>query len=556
MPTSVRRDPQSSAERRRIGLALIVALFLHVPIFLAPGAWRFGSLDDAKAPPLEVRIELLEGNNTKEDVQPDAPPQVAAAAPGPRDVPEPSDTESNQVRVQGADERIADLEPLSDVPEIPASDQSPAPIDATFAGADLALDALASAVPELANSAPGEPTRAEAELTDEPGAPAEAVLATIAPAQERALTRRLTREAHDLLGSGASERQVTFENDDREFAAVLTREMASDGTGIERVTVEVTTEHGGERARTRMQMKRLAFSHFTQLVDRWDPEVALHDDEIAGRFHSNSVINLSYDRKVAPRLLGKVSTARGIRIAEGEGQRWRQHVPHRRIFVGGLETRVARIALPEISLAVARRHTAGDADVHVVRTDALIIFHADGGYECVELESRVATRRQLARGRPTYIIGVPDAELRVRGVVDGNVTLYSPQRIVVQGTLRYAQGLRAGADDYLGLVSDGNVEIDSADVTGPGDLEINAAVYARKRFVVRNTNARGGGTLFMYGSLTAGSLSETEPRYATRIEFDPRFEHTRPPGFPETDRYEIEDWDRRWEVTDGLAPRS
>lgn len=539
MRTSAHRDPQSSAEHRRIALALLVALLLHVPLFLAPGTWRFGSLSDATAPALELRIELQEGDDAKDATPRDAPSKVeqfSASVPEPRDVPEPSDVpepidvpEPSDVSMEGVDQRVADTEPLLE-PGTPEPNELSASLDS-------ALAQSASDIPD--ELMPVEPALAP---------PSDTVLATIAPAQERALTRRLTREARDLLDSGASLRNVTFEHDDREFAAVLTRDPAADGTRIERIVVDVTTRRGGERAHTSMQMKRLAFSHFTQLVDRWDPGVALHDDEIAGRFHSNSQILVTYDRKVAPRLLGKVSTARGVRIEETD---WKGRPRrHRRLFTGGLETGAARIRLPEISLPLARGQATGNADVDVVSHDTLIVFRADGGYDSIELESRAETRRQLAPDRPTYIIGVPDTELHVRGVVNGSVTVYSPERIVVQGDLTYAQGLHTDVDDYLGLVSDGNVEIDRAEVTGPGDLEIHAAVYARKRFVVRNTNARDGGTLFMYGSLTAGSISETEPRYATRIEFDPRFERARPPGFPETDRYEIEAWDGRWKVAE------
>ncbi|HEX7061928.1 MAG TPA: hypothetical protein VF200_08135 [Woeseiaceae bacterium] len=35
----------------------------------------------------------------------------------------------------------------------------------------------------------------------------------------------------------------------------------------------------------------------------------IHADELDGRFHTNSEINLSYDRDVAPRFLGKVTTS-------------------------------------------------------------------------------------------------------------------------------------------------------------------------------------------------------------------------------------------------------
>ena len=512
MARSVHRDAQSPAEHnRRIALALLVSLLLHAPLLLSPGAWRIGPLSETTAPSLQVRIEPQEGKEAQDDTpREDAPTEV---------------------------EQLAATEPQLEAPEAPAPSETSAPLDSVFAEAG-------------ADDAPDEPTSAEPELADEPAPPTEAVVATVAPAQEVVLTRRLVREAHELLDSSALQGSLTFEDDDREFTAVLTRRPAADGIGIERMTVEITTEHGGERVQTSMQMKRLAFSHFTQLVDRWDPWVQLHDDEIAGRFHSNSEVFLTYDRKVAPRLLGKVTTARGIRITGEKG--WR---PRREIFAGGLETRTARIRLPEISLPVAHEHATRNADVHVVRSDTLIVFHADGGYDCVELASRAEARRRLAPDRPTYIIGVRDTELHVRGVVNGNVTVYSPERIVVQGDLTYAHAPRTGADAgaYLGLVSDGNVEIDRAEVTGPGDLEIHAAVYARKRFVVRNVRARGAATLFIYGSLTAGSLSETEPRYATRIEFDPRFERVRPPGFPETDRYEIETWDGRWRVAEAPA---
>jgi hypothetical protein len=57
--------------------------------------------------------------------------------------------------------------------------------------------------------------------------------------------------------------------------------------------------------------------------------------------------------------------------------------------------------------------------------------------------------------------------------------------------------------------------------------------------------ATPGTTLYVQG-VVAGSLSASEPRYATRIEYDEHFEHRRPPGFPSTDRYEVADWDGQW----------
>src|SRR6185312_16622785 len=93
------------------------------------------------------------------------------------------------------------------------------------------------------------------------------------------------------------------------------------------------------------------------------------------------------------------------------------------------------------------------------------------------------------------------------------------------------------------------IEVAKPDVTGPGDIEIDAALYARRRFTITDETTPGRATLFIFGSLTAGTLSATEPRYATKVQFDPRFEHTRPPGFPMTNHYEVEQWDGEWRET-------
>jgi hypothetical protein len=105
------------------------------------------------------------------------------------------------------------------------------------------------------------------------------------------------------------------------------------------------------------------------------------------------------------------------------------------------------------------------------------------------------------------------------------------------------------SDDYLGLVSDRDVEIAEPETTGPGDLMVHASIYARGRFIVRDHRTYESATLFVLGSVTAGSLSATEPRFATKLDFDERLEEFRPPSFPLTDRYEVAAWDGRWTET-------
>jgi hypothetical protein len=131
------------------------------------------------------------------------------------------------------------------------------------------------------------------------------------------------------------------------------------------------------------------------------------------------------------------------------------------------------------------------------------------------------------------------------------VLVYSPARIVIVDDVRYfADPRKQDADDYLGLVAERTVEIDEPEVTGPGDLTIHASIYARTRFAVRNHRSRRSGTLVIHGSVTAGSVSATEPRFATRIEFDDRLTTMRAPGFPLSDRYELDSASGEWRVVD------
>ena len=109
------------------------------------------------------------------------------------------------------------------------------------------------------------------------------------------------------------------------------------------------------------------------------------------------------------------------------------------------------------------------------------------------------------------------------------------------------------SDDYLGLVSGRFVRIANAQTTGEGDLLIHASIYAKRRFSVGRFRSRNDGALVIYGSLTAGSISATEPRYSTRILFDPRLEEVRVPSFPMTDRYEILAWDSTWARPEGSS---
>jgi hypothetical protein len=362
----------------------------------------------------------------------------------------------------------------------------------------------------------------------------------VSEAERTELAKRLERVAEE--SAGAAQATAAWEQDGRSYSAVLIRERANDGTALERVVAEVSASDRGKRMTTRVNLNRLAFSQYTQMVDRWDPRVQLHDDEIVGRFHTNSRFNVMYDSRTAPTFYGKVTTAAKGFSTESNGRRRESD-----IFRGGVETRTSRIQLPK-GLAPLEAAQDEDARVHEIADDTRIRFFADGSYAWRVRGSEDKNYVNEPSDDPIYFLAAQDTTLYVQGVVAGKVLVYSPHRIVIEGNLTYAHDPRETPDsaDYLGLVSDGYVEIASPGVTGRGDLEIDAAIFAARRFVVRDIEYPRTKTLRILGSLTAGSISATEPRYATKIDYDTRFERQRPPGFPSTNRYQVAEWDGRW----------
>ncbi len=370
-------------------------------------------------------------------------------------------------------------------------------------------------------------------------------------AEKSALIDNLARLAEQL--AKAPEAQITWEQEGRLYRAALALQPASSGVDFDHAIADVSAESAGRQFKTRIRLKRLSFSHYTQMVDRWDPMVQLHDDEIIGRFHVNSQFNLLYDHRVTPVFLGKVTTAAGSFSTEATGRRRQSE-----IFRGGIEMRAGRINLPQRLLPFDWAPRESDIRIHEFENDTRIRFFADGSYSWRNRNTDSGDYLNQPTSQPVYFIATAGATLYVQGVVSGKVLIYSPRRIVVESNLTYAHDprLTRESQDYLGLVSDRYIEIAPPHVTGPGDLEIHGALFAGRRFAVRDfessrpamarSSTRRSAKLRIYGSLAAGSVSASEPRYAMRIEYDNRFELQRPPGFPATNRFAAEDWDGQW----------
>jgi hypothetical protein len=422
------------------------------------------------------------------------------------------------------------------------------------AGAPAIRSALPAPAPtrDSAPSAPGDPQRvaeslpAAADTEAEPEALAEAA-AEVAPdvpgtpieGKERT---RLERRFKAWTGSLEElERTVTWKDGGREYTAVLRRVPSDGAMGMEHLAVEISTRENGRKMSTEMRLARLSFSSFAQFVDRWDPNVAIHDDEIDGRFHSNSEVKLALGFGASPKFKGKVTLAAHTFDSDGP-------VSRNRLFPEGVELNVRRIALPSRLVPLTDGADVDAAQVQRFERDARITFYADATFGWQYLDSADPEVRLPLHARAQYLIGADEVELHVKGVVDGHVLVYTPDDIVIEDDLVYARDPRVhdDADDYVGLVAERTVTIAPPATTGNGDLTVQASIYARHQFAVRGIHTRRAGTLNIYGSLAAGSLTATEPRYATKIEFDKRLAGARPPGFPLSDRYELEDWSGEW----------
>ena len=207
-------------------------------------------------------------------------------------------------------------------------------------------------------------------------------------------------------------------------------------------SAQVSASDHGRQLTTLINLNRLAFSQFTQMVDRWDPMVQLHDDEIVGRFHTNSRFNLMYDSRTAPKFLGKVTTAARSFNTESVGRRRESD-----IFRGGIETGTSNIELPETLAAVrvgaARRERARARNPN----DTRIRFFADGSYAgaiCNTLASRSICNEPAEHADVFPGDAAGDAARARRG--RGKVLVYSPQQIVIEGSLTYAHDPRDRPD--------------------------------------------------------------------------------------------------------------
>jgi hypothetical protein len=521
-------------KHRDIAVSVSASAIAHLAVLIVIGASMYESgEDDRNVPELSVQLLTREGPNSEEYTEAALPKPAPEPAEQVVDDPGTADTTIASNTVAAARPQP---EPVPDVvpDEIPQPEAQPQTLEAS--GAVLTTTGTSGvAVPIVTEPRPEAPV-------------------TLVPQPEKAmLTKSMTQLAQKLLDANLTNSELTWSEAGHQYSARVVRQPAPDSTGLEQVIAEIVTDRDGKRMKTRLSMKRLAFSHFTQLVNFWDPAIQLHDDVIDGRFHSNTEIGLAFAGGVEPRFFGKVTTAAASMTYGSSTSRRR----NQEIFQGGVETRTERVMLPRDMPDVVN---GGDGNERrVFETDTRIIFNADGTYVWRAANGEGALQRADASEHPRYLIGDKGAKLYVSGTVAGIYTVYSPTDIEIENDLVYSKDPRdvVISRDFLALISGRDIKVATAQITGAGDLHVHAAMFAHRRFTIESADRGKPGTLYILGSLTAGTILETEPRYATKMDYDKRFEYLRPASFPMTRRYEVDSWDADWqevEKPDGAPP--
>ncbi|MBC8024362.1 MAG: hypothetical protein H7Y89_00065 [Steroidobacteraceae bacterium] len=505
---------------REITTSLGISGAVHLALLLVFGAAIYVSgEDEVDVPELSVQLVTREGPNSHEFTE------AALPQPAPDPVEQVIDDPGSAMQSFDAPAVAESLPLLEQAPDVVETDTSEAFPQAIEAGTVIATTSESiEIVPQVL-----EPT---------PAAPIE-------KPEQVMITKSVSKLAQQMLDTNLTNQELSWSEDGRQYSARLRRQPAADSTGLEQVVAEIMTENNGKRMKTRLSLKRLAFSNFTQLVNNWDPRIALHDDIIDGRFHSNTEIGIAFNGGIEPRFFGKVTTAAAKMTFEAPMRR-----RNKEVFQGGVETRTERVSLPRDLPDVV--NGGSPADRRVFETDTRVIFNSDGSYAWRAANGDGPLERGEPSEQPRYLIAEKGAKLYVSGTVSGMFTVYSPTDIEIENDLVYAKDPRSSlfSRDFVALISGRDIKIANGAITGAGDLHIHGALFARRRFCIENPSQTKPGTLYILGSLTAGTIWETEPRFATKMDYDKRFEYLRPANFPMTRRYEVETWDRGWEEVD------
>ncbi len=272
------------------------------------------------------------------------------------------------------------------------------------------------------------------------------------------------------------------------------------------------------------------------------------EDTVWGPLHTNGLLRVSG----SPTFYGKVTAKLGITPSPTSPESQANYFGGWEI---GVQNDVQTDMMPLIAAANAGNGAAAMNTKSLYDTKVTFNFQADGSV-IRTVQGNPPDTLLVSDLAPTGAIYSTET-VKVKGVFDGNVTIYSEKNIVILNDIVYADNplLNPNSDDLLGLVAKKNVVVrDNA--ANNNDVNIQASIMAvNGSFKAQNYQTRPiAGKLTLLGSVfqkNRGAIAtfnwgsnSIRSGFAKNYRFDDRLSSLTPPYFPYVRNLQLLAW---WE---------
>lgn len=271
-------------------------------------------------------------------------------------------------------------------------------------------------------------------------------------------------------------------------------------------------------------------------------------DTVWGPMHTNDVLRTSG----SPVFYGKVTAKMGINPLPGAAGNDAKYYGGWEI---GVDSSIPTDMSPLIAAANAGNGGAPTNTKSIYNTVTTFDFQSDGNV-IRTVGSNPPDTVALSDIAPTGVIYSSD-DIRVKGSINGQVTLYSDQHIWIDDDIVCADDptTNPNSDDYIGLVADNDVII-TDNAANNSDVNIQAALMAinGKMYAEHYDTRPVAGALRITGSIVQnqrgaiGTFSwwtgNIVSGFSKRYRFDPRFSIASPPYYPYVRALRLISW---WE---------
>ncbi len=274
------------------------------------------------------------------------------------------------------------------------------------------------------------------------------------------------------------------------------------------------------------------------------------NDTLVGPLHCNKVIKTSG----SPVFFDKVTAKMGINPSP-------DHWTSLANFYGGWEIGIDASMPTDLSMLL----NTATADNGPAPINTMCLYNQPVTFEFL-FDGRVARTVGaaptdtvvLSTIAPSGVIAAQD-DIRVKGIVNGNISLYSQSNIWIDDDIVYADdpNLNPGSDDFLALLTDQHVFI-TDNTANNSDVIIQATIVTPSgRFRAQNHDTRPvSGTIYLTGSVIQderGPVGTYWPGhflpvlvsgYYKNYKYDTRLATKAPPYMPTIDNWRLVAW---WE---------